>query len=250
MSKTAVKFENVDKSFFIQEERTFKDLIPSLLTGRNVMKLHHVLKNVSFEIEKGETVGIVGKNGAGKSTVLKLIAGVTYPNNGSVKVNGKVAPLIELGAGFHHELTGYENIYLNAAILGMHKREIEERIDQIIDFSELSEFIHTPVKRYSSGMYMRLGFSVAIFTHAPILLIDEVLAVGDVLFQKKCLDYLKEIKATHDRTIIFVSHDEKAVTDFCDRAILISEGKIIGDAKPKEIFKTYHETLGLDFQMN
>ncbi len=249
MPKTVVKFEHVNKSFFIQEERTFKDLIPSLLSGRSVMKLHEVLKDVNFEITQGETVGIVGKNGAGKSTMLKLIAGVTYPNYGKVTVHGKVAPLIELGAGFHQELTGYENIFLNAAILGMHKEEIESRVQDIIDFSELGEYIHTPVKRYSSGMYMRLGFSVAIFTQAPILLIDEVLAVGDILFQKKCLDYLKKMKSSRDRTIIFVSHAEKAVTDFCDRAILISEGQIIGDSKPEEIFKTYHETLGIDFQM-
>jgi ABC-type polysaccharide/polyol phosphate transport system ATPase subunit len=250
MAKTVIKFDHVEKSFFIQEERTFKDLIPSLVMGKNVMKLHNVLNDVSFEITQGETVGIVGKNGAGKSTILKLIAGVTYPNIGEVKVVGKVAPLIELGAGFHHELTGYENIFLNAAILGMHKKEIEARVQDIIDFSELAEFIHTPVKRYSSGMYMRLGFSVAIFTYAPILLIDEVLAVGDILFQKKCLDYLKGMKARKDRTIVFVSHDEDAVSDFCERAILVSGGKIIGDDKPKEIFKSYHETLGIDFQMN
>lgn len=249
MAKSVVKFEHVSKSFYIQEERTFKDLIPSLIMGRDIMKLHEVLKNVSFEITQGETVGIVGKNGAGKSTTLKLIAGVTYSNSGKVRVTGKVAPLIELGAGFHHELTGYENIFLNAAILGMHKKEIEAKINDIISFSELGEYIHTPVKRYSSGMYMRLGFSVAIFTQAPILLIDEVLAVGDILFQKKCLDYLKQMKARHDRTIIFVSHDEKSVLDFCDRAILISDGKILGDDKPKEIFKTYHETLGIDFEM-
>ncbi len=205
-----------------------------------------MFENLSFEITKGETVGIVGKNGAGKSTLLKLIAGVTYPSTGNVDVRGRVAPLIELGAGFHHELTGYENIFLNAAILGMHKKEIEKSLDDIIAFSELGEFIHTPVKRYSSGMYMRLGFSVAIHTHAPILLIDEVLAVGDISFQEKCLQKLLEIKKTTDTTIIFVSHDEKAVERFCDRSILLVAGKIVDDGKPHDVFKSYHNSLQLN----
>lgn len=250
MSTPVIQFDHVCKSFYIQEERTFKDLVPSLLRGRSAMKLHEVLKSISFTIDQGETVGIVGKNGAGKSTILKLIAGVTYANTGSVTVTGKVAPLIELGAGFHHELTGYENIYLNAAILGMHKKEIDAKVKDIIEFSELGEYIHTPVKRYSSGMYMRLGFSVAIYTHAPILLIDEVLAVGDIQFQKKCLDFLHEMKKRHDRTIVFISHDEKAVKNFCDRAILLDQGKIICDDKPEKVFSQYHETLGIDFELN
>ncbi len=246
----AITFNHVSKSFNVQQEKTFKDLVPSLMRGKSWSSLHHVLRDVSFTIAEGETVGIVGKNGAGKSTILKLIAGVTYPDKGSVVVNGKVAPLIELGAGFHHELTGYENIFLNAAVLGMHKDEISAKVNDIIEYSELKEFIHTPLKRYSSGMHMRLGFSVAIHTNAPILLIDEVLAVGDITFQKKCLDYLKEVRKRHDRTIVFVSHSEKAVTDFCERAILISDGKILHDATPKEIFKTYHETLGIDFDLS
>lgn len=242
--KNAIQFDHVTKSYIIQEERTFKDMLPSLLLGRAWTKPHVVFENLSFEIKQGETVGIVGKNGAGKSTLLKLIAGVTYTNHGRVHVHGRVAPLIELGAGFHHELTGYENIFLNAAILGMHKREIEERLERIIAFSELGEFIHTPVKRYSSGMYMRLGFSVAIHTDAPILLIDEVLAVGDISFQEKCMTRLLEIKKNTDKTIIFVSHDEAAVKRFCERCILLVDGKLTDDGKPDHVLSAYHQSLG------
>lgn len=240
---TSIIFEKVTKEYVIQEERTFKDILPQLFLGRAWAKPHTVFDDLSFRIEKGETVGIVGKNGAGKSTMLKLIAGVTYPTRGDVLVRGRVAPLIELGAGFHHELSGYENIFLNAAILGMHKKEIEAQIDEIVAFSELGEFIHAPVKRYSSGMYMRLGFSVAIHTNAPILLIDEVLAVGDVAFQEKCLSALEKIKKQSDKTIIFVSHDEAAVKRFCERAILLVNGKISDDGKPEAVLRAYHKTL-------
>lgn len=239
----SITFENVQKEYYLQEDRTFKDVIPSLILGKPITKKHTVFENVSFTINKGETVGIVGKNGAGKSTMLKLIAGVTFPTSGKVDIQGKVAPLIELSAGFHHELTGYENIFLNAAILGMHKAEIKEKINDIIAFSELDKFIHVPVKRYSSGMYMRLGFSVAVHTNADILLIDEVLAVGDIQFQKKCLDKLNEIKKNQHKTIVFVSHDEKAVSAFCERAILLSAGKIIDDDKPSKILEKYHHIL-------
>lgn len=243
MKKTtqlAIQFKNVSKKFFLQQDRTFKDLIPSLLKGQSWGKTHEVFSHLSFDIHQGETVAIVGKNGAGKSTIMKLIAGVTYPNSGKIMVNGSVAPLIEIGAGFHHELSGYENIFLNAAILGMHKQEITQQVESIIEFSELHEYIHEPVKRYSSGMYMRLAFAVAIHTNAPILLIDEVLAVGDASFQKKCIDKLTEIKNQSDRTIVFVSHDEQAIKNFCDRALLIEDHRIISDDKPDEVFKEYH----------
>lgn len=243
MTDIAIKFHNVTKKFFQQEEKTFKELLPSLLLGKQWAKELVALCDIDFEIKKGETVGIIGKNGSGKSTLLKLIAGVTYPTKGKVEINGKVAPLIELGAGFHHELTGLENIYLNAALLGMHKKEIELVVDQIIDFSELREFINIPVKRYSSGMYMRLGFAVAINVTAPILLIDEVLSVGDAAFQKKCMDYFKEVKKTGEKTIIFVSHSEQAVKQLCDRAILISKGNLIDDGNPDKIFKEYDQLL-------
>ncbi len=241
MGNTTISFKNVTKSFYLQDDRTFKELLPNLLTGKPWAKKFTALSNMSFEIAQGETVGVVGKNGSGKSTLLKLIAGVTFPTSGKVNIEGKVAPLIELGAGFHYELSGYENIFLNAAILGMHKKEIEAKVEEIIEFSELKEFIHTPVKKYSSGMYMRLGFSIAINTNAPILLIDEVLAVGDVAFQEKCMKRLKEIKASGEKTIVFVSHDEHSIKSFCDRAILINESKIVIDGETSRVFEEYHK---------
>ncbi len=243
MDNKSISFKNVTKRFYLQDDRTFKELLPNLLTGKPWAKKFTALSDINFEITGGETVGIIGRNGAGKSTILKLIAGVTYPTTGQVKINSKVAPLIELGAGFHHELSGYENIFLNAAILGMHKKEIESKVKEIIEFSELSEFIHVPVKRYSSGMYMRLGFSVAIHTNAPILLIDEVLAVGDVAFQRKCLETLKKIKSQATKTIVFISHSEQSVKSFCDRVILLEHGKVVNDGKPDETFDSYHKLL-------
>ncbi len=238
--KTVIEFDHVTKSYFLQDDRTFKDFIPNLLRGKAWAKNYTAIRDANFTITQGETVGFVGKNGAGKSTLLKLIAGVTFPTSGNVIVSQKVAPLIELGAGFHHELSGYENIFLNAAILGMHKREIAAKLDDIIAFSELEKFIHSPVKRYSTGMYMRLAFAIAVHVDAPILLIDEVLAVGDVDFQKKCLQYLDEMKKRHDKTIIFVSHDEKSVRSFCERTILLNQGKIVADGDPEKVFEVYH----------
>ena len=238
--KPSISFQNVTKRFPIQTERTAKELIPSLIKGQSWAKLHTVFSGISFDIKQGETVGIVGKNGAGKSTILKLIAGVTHPNSGKVVVEGAVAPLIELGAGFHHELSGYENIFLNGAILGLSKKQIESKVEKIIEFSDLSNFIHTPIKRYSTGMTMRLAFSVAIQTEAPILLIDEVLAVGDVEFQKKCLMVLKKIKKESKRIIVFVSHSEVDVRRFCERALLIQEGKLVLDSTPEKVFDKYN----------
>lgn len=240
MNQPIITFTNVTKRYMFQDDRTFKDLIPNLLRGKPWAKKFTALSKLEFTINQGETVGFIGKNGAGKSTILKLIAGVTYPTGGKVEIAAKVAPLIELGAGFHHELSGYENIFLNAAILGMHKREIQMKVDSIIDFSELASFIHVPVKRYSTGMYMRLAFAIAIHVDAPILLIDEVLAVGDMDFQKKCLSYLEEMKKRHDKTIIFVSHDEESVSSFCDRALLLDHGKLLADGPTAQVFKEYH----------
>ncbi len=240
MTPTVISFEHVTKQYFLQDDRTFKDLIPNMLRGKPWTRKYTAIHDVSFDIKEGETVGFVGKNGAGKSTLLKLIAGVTFPSKGIVDVRQKVAPLIELGAGFHHELSGYENIFLNAAILGMHKKEIKTKVTSIIEFSELENFIHVPVKRYSTGMYMRLAFAIAIHVDAPILLIDEVLAVGDVDFQKKCLHHLEMMKKRHDKTIIFVSHAEESVREFCDRTILLDHGKMIADGQPSEVFKIYH----------
>lgn len=241
MDNLAIKFQEVRKEFYLQEDKTFKELIQNFFLRKSWAKKLTAISDLTFDIRHGETVGIVGKNGAGKSTVLKLMAGVTEPTKGKVQIFEKVAPLIELGAGFHHELTGYENIYLNSAVLGMHKKEIDLVIKQIIEFSELEEFIHVPVKKYSSGMYMRLGFSVAIHVNAPILLIDEVLAVGDADFQKKCMNYLKNVKRGRSKTIIFVSHSEILVKNFCDRVILLDHGKVIKDGDPEQVFKIYHQ---------
>lgn len=240
MSNPVIICKNITKTFSQQDDKTFKEFLPHLILGKPWAKQLIALDNISFEVEKGEAIGIVGKNGSGKSTLLKLMAGVTAPTKGEIIVTEKVAPLIELGTGFHHELTGLENIYLSAAVLGMHKKEIEQVIDKIIEFSELKEFIHIPVKRYSSGMYMKLGFSVAIFVSAPILLIDEVLSVGDASFQKKCTDYFKSVKEDRNTTIVFVSHSEETVKKICDRAILLSAGKIIAEGDPREVFKKYH----------
>src|SRR5258706_13478308 len=196
------------------------------------------LKNVSFEIKPGESVGFIGRNGAGKSTILKLLAGVTKPSSGKVAVNGKVAALIEVGAGFHPELTGRENIYLNGSILGMKKVDLNKQFDSIVAFAELEDFIDTPVKHYSSGMYVRLGFAIAAHTKPDIYLIDEVLAVGDEAFQKKCLDTLAGHKAA-GKTMILVSHNLEKVAEVCDRCIYVNHGQILRDGASFEAIKDY-----------
>jgi ABC-type polysaccharide/polyol phosphate transport system ATPase subunit len=196
------------------------------------------LKNVSFEIKQGESVGFIGRNGAGKSTILKLLAGVTKPSSGNVEVVGRVAALIEVGAGFHPELTGRENVFLNASILGMKKAEIEKQFDSIVSFAELEEFIDTPVKHYSSGMYVRLGFAIAAHTEPDIFLIDEVLAVGDAAFQKKCTDTLAAHKAA-GKTMILVSHDLEKIAEVCDRCIYVSHGEVRYDGLPSEAITEY-----------
>jgi lipopolysaccharide transport system ATP-binding protein len=188
------------------------------------------LKDISFDVRQAEVVGIIGRNGAGKSTLLKIISQVTAPTSGSIKIKGRVASLLEVGTGFHPELTGRENIFLNGAILGMHKGEIEQKFDEIVKFSEVDKFIDTPVKRYSSGMYVRLAFAVAAHLEPEILVVDEVLAVGDLQFQKKCLGKMEEV-SKEGRTILFVSHNMAAVQQLCNRGIVLNQGKIdfIGD---------------------
>jgi lipopolysaccharide transport system ATP-binding protein len=201
------------------------------------------LKNVSFEIKQGESVGFIGRNGAGKSTILKLLAGVTKPSSGTVEVNGKVAALIEVGAGFHPELTGRENVFLNGSILGLKKTEIEKAFDSIVSFAELEDFIDTPVKHYSSGMYVRLGFAIAAHTNPGIFLIDEVLSVGDESFQKKCLDTLAEHRAA-GKTMILVSHSLDTVEEVCDRCIYMNHGEIRYDGVSADAIKTYRKDVG------
>jgi len=205
------------------------------------------LKGISFEVKQGECVGIVGKNGAGKSTLLKVITRITTPTKGQVKIKGKITSLLEVGTGFHHELTGRENVYLNGAILGMRKEEIDRKFNQIVDFSEIGEFIDTPVKRYSSGMKVRLAFSVAAHLDSEILITDEVLAVGDVRFRKKCIDKMVELRNEDSRTMLFVSHNLMAVISLCTSALILDQGEIVGRFDdPREAVYTYMDRMGVD----
>lgn len=218
-----ISFQNVSKHFFKQEDKTLKELIPSLLKGAKPGEFIDALNAINLEFRPGDTIGILGKNGAGKSTLLKLIAGVTKPTAGTLKIEGKIAPLIELGAGFHHQLTGRENIYLNGSIFGLSKKEIDSLVDKIVRFAELEKFIDTPVKHYSSGMYMRLGFSVAVHVPFDILLTDEILAVGDIEFQAKCLKKMESFKK-QDKIIVFVSHALGTVSSFCSKGLVLDKG--------------------------
>lgn len=196
------------------------------------------LRDISFTVEQGEVLGIIGRNGAGKSTLLKILSRVTAPTSGRIKVKGRIASLLEVGTGFHPELTGRENIYLNGAILGMSRKEIDNKFDEIVDFSGVEKFVDTPVKRYSSGMYVRLAFAVAAHLEPEILLVDEVLAVGDAEFQKKCLGKMGKV-ASEGRTVLFVSHNMAAITQLCNRAVLFENGSILEDANSFEVATKY-----------
>jgi lipopolysaccharide transport system ATP-binding protein len=197
------------------------------------------LKDISFEVKAGEVLGIIGRNGAGKSTLLKILSKVTTPSTGKIKIKGRIASLLEVGTGFHPELTGRENIFLNGAILGMTKREIKSKFDEIVDFAGVERYIDTPVKRYSSGMYVRLAFAVAAFLEPEILIIDEVLAVGDAEFQKKCLGRMKDVSTNDGRTVIFVSHNMPSVSSLCEKAILMKYGEINQVGSAKQVVTSY-----------
>lgn len=197
------------------------------------------LDDVSFEIKKGERIGIIGHNGAGKSTLLKLICRVTAPSKGNIYMNGRITSMLEVGTGFHNELTGKENIYLNGAILGMSKEEVSKKYDEIVEFSEIAQFIDTPIKRYSSGMKVKLGFSVASHLDSEIMIMDEVLAVGDVNFQNKCINRMKEVAEKEGRTILYVSHNMATVKSLCDRCIVLEHGKLVFDGAPEEAIAIY-----------
>ncbi len=235
-----IVFENVSKRFQLAEGRTLREFVPALFRGKAWAEPFYALRDVSFSVGRGETVGIIGRNGGGKSTILKLIAGVSAPSQGQVHVAGRVSPLIELGAGFHPDLTGRENVDLNASILGMTGREIQEQFQPIVDFAELWDFIDTPVKRYSSGMYMRLGFSVAVHSRPEILLVDEVLAVGDAPFQEKCLAKMHELQSA-GVTIVVVSHVGQLVRQFCQRAMLIQNGRLVIEGHPDTVIQSYED---------
>ena len=238
MSENAIEVRNLKKIFKIYPDKSNSIKEKILFFKRNKYELNQVLDGVSFDIKKGEAVGLIGKNGCGKSTTLKLLNRIMYPTSGTIRVNGRVSSLIELGAGFHPDMSGRENIYTNASIFGLTKKQIDEKLDDIIEFSELGEAVDNPVRTYSSGMYMRLAFSVAINVEADVLLIDEILAVGDVSFQKKCFEKLREIKYS-GTTIVIVSHSLQQIEQICDKSIWIEKGHIRQIGNPKEIHLKY-----------
>ena len=242
-SNDAIIVKNVYKHFkyIYNKPNTLKERLAFLHKTKKTY--HEVLNDVSLTVKKGESVALIGVNGSGKSTLLKLMTKIIYPNKGNITVNGKLTSLLELGAGFHPDFTGRENIYFNASIFGLTRAEIDARIDDIIEFSELGDFINTPVRTYSSGMYMRLAFSVAINVNAEILLIDEILAVGDAHFQEKCFDKLMELKKS-GMTIVIVSHSLNQVKKLCDRGIWINKGKIELDGKIAHVCDEYLKVCG------
>lgn len=243
----AIEFNNVSKKFKKGEKfDSFRDLIPSIVKGilkpKRADQLEEkefwALKDVSFEVKKGETLGIIGPNGSGKSTTLKLLSRILRPTMGDIKINGRLSALIEVGAGFHPDLTGRENIYLNGAIIGMKRREIDKKFDEIVEFSGIGDFIDTPVKRYSSGMYVKLGFSVAVHMDPEILLIDEVLSVGDMAFQKKCIDKMQSFQK-ENITVIFISHAMGLVENLCEKCIFLYGGEIQSIGPARETIDKY-----------
>ena len=248
MSDITVQMDHVFKKFNTGEKHdSLKDLLPALtrrfakkMTAQSVLQEQEfwALNDVSFQIKRGEAVGIIGHNGAGKSTMLKHLSGVLQPTSGSMKVNGRIAALIEVGAGFHQDLTGRENVYLNGTILGMTRSEIKRKFDEIVDFSGIEQFIDTPVKRYSSGMYARLGFSVAAHLEPEILVIDEVLSVGDAIFQAKGIQKMRSV-VDSGATVIFVSHNLRAVADLCPRALFLQKGQLVEDGPTSEVIRSY-----------
>jgi len=236
----AIEVKNLYKNFTVcyDKANTIKERLIRLGKGKKEEK--EILKNINLQIKRGEVVGLIGVNGSGKSTLLKLMTKIIYPTKGSVETQGKLTSLLELGAGFHPDFSGRENIYFNASIFGLTRKEIDERLEQIIEFSELRSFIDNPVRTYSSGMYMRLAFSVAINVDAEILLIDEILSVGDEHFQEKCFQKLEDLKA-EGKTIVFVTHGMGSVKRFCTRAVWLHQGEIKEDGDVDEVIKKYVE---------
>ena len=237
-NENSIEVRNVSKSFKVYFDKGNELKEKMLFWKRNRYENRVVLNDISFSVKKGEAVGLIGRNGCGKSTTLKLLTKIIYPDSGSIEMCGRVSSLLELGAGFHPDMSGRENIYTNAAIFGLTKKEIDERLEDIIEFSELQQFIDNPVRTYSSGMYMRLAFSVAINVNADILLIDEILAVGDVNFQTKCFNKLMEIKGK-GTTIVLVSHSTSQIERICDRSIWIHDGRIRESGEPHNVHRLY-----------
>ncbi len=249
MSDIAIKVENISKKYLIGENKSYPTLRDKLVElpnrifkGPTKTKDFWALKDVSFEVKRGEVVGIIGRNGAGKSTLLKILARITEPTTGQITMHGRVASMLEVGTGFNPELTGRENIYLNGAIIGMKKSEIKAKFDDIVEFSGVGKFLDTPVKHYSSGMYVRLAFAVAAHLDADILLVDEVLAVGDAEFQKKCLGKMSDLSRS-GKTIILVSHNMGVILSLCDKALLLREGKVESQGKTQSVLNHYASAI-------
>jgi len=256
MSDFAIKVEGLGKKYLLQHQTAgrryvaLRDVLAgkakalfgsrkSEIRNRKTVEEFWALKDVSFEVNPGEAVGIIGRNGAGKSTLLKLLSRITEPTTGRMRLRGRVASLLEVGTGFHPELTGRENIFLNGAILGMHRAEIKKKFDEIVDFAEVEKFLDTPVKHYSSGMYMRLAFAVAAHLEPEILIVDEVLAVGDAQFQKKCLGKMQDVAGQDGRTVLFVSHNIGAINQLCSRAILLNHGQVVACGETAKVTSRY-----------
>lgn len=237
-SEDRIIVENVDKTFNIYMDKANSLKEKLLFWNRNKKEKREVLKNINLTIKNGEAVALIGVNGSGKSTLLKLMTKIIYPNKGKITTNGKLTSLLELGAGFHPDFSGRENIYFNASIFGLTRSQIDERIENIIEFSELGSYIDNPVRTYSSGMYMRLAFAVAINVDADILLVDEVLAVGDQHFQDKCIAKMKQLKE-EGKTMVFVTHSLDTVKSFCNRAVWLNKGVIKMDGKPENVIEEY-----------
>ncbi|RBW68901.1 ABC transporter ATP-binding protein [Bacillus taeanensis] len=242
MKDYAIQLRDVGKRYSKSGKvKGLREIRNKLLGKKSGMDYHWSLKDVSLSIKKGESVAIIGGNGSGKSTLLKLILGVTSPTRGEININGNIGGLIELGAGFHKEMTGRENIYINGAILGLSEQQISEIIDDIIEFAELEDFIDTPIKMYSSGMKVRLGFSIAIHVDMEIVLLDEVLAVGDASFRKKALAAIKDY--LHGKTIVFVSHSNSQMRDICEKGIVLHKGKKLFEGELNEALAFYEEEI-------
>lgn len=242
MEDIAIKVENVSKVYKLYDKPSYRFKEALGLTKKKLHQDHYALNNVSFEVKKGETVGIIGTNGSGKSTILKIITGVLNPTEGDVKLEGRISALLELGAGFNQEYTGLENIYLNGTMMGFSESEIAARVDDILDFADIGDFINQPVKTYSSGMFVRLAFAVAINIDPEILIVDEALSVGDVFFQVKCYHKFEEFKKM-GKTILFVSHDLGSVSKYCDRVILLNKGVKVSEGDPKTIVDMYKQIM-------
>ncbi len=242
MSDIAIKVDNVSKLYKLYDKPSdrFKEALG--LTKEKKYREHYALSDVSFEVKKGETVGIIGTNGSGKSTILKIITGVLNPTSGKVDVSGRISALLELGAGFNMEYTGVENIYLNGTMMGYSKEEVDAKLQMILDFADIGDFVNQPVKTYSSGMFVRLAFAVAINIDPEILIVDEALSVGDVFFQAKCYHKFDEFKNA-GKTILIVSHDLGSIAKYCDRAVLLNKGEKMAEGEPKEIIDLYKQVL-------